>query len=101
MFLNYLSLFMVLCSITAIFYLFIYIHELPYESAKHRNHPHTEAIYVACWLSLFTLHALWPLIFIWALSHREAEEADADLGAKLSGLEARLSRLETNRGVAK
>lgn len=94
MFLNYLSLAMVLCSITAIFYLLIYIHELPYESAKHRNHPHTEAIYVACWLSLFTLHALWPLIFIWALSHREDAQDAADLNGRLAGLEGRLASLE-------
>lgn len=105
MFLNYLSLLMVLCSITAIFYLFIYIHELPYESAKHRNHPHKDAIYVACWLSLFTLHALWPLVFIWALSHKEFEESDrevlGEVATRIAGLEDRLGRLEANRGGAK
>ena len=69
MFLNYFALVMILIVLVILFYVFIYIHELPYEAAKHRNHPHQDAIYVACWLSLFTLHAIWPLVFIWALTH--------------------------------
>ena len=71
MFLDYLALLLIFVSLIAIFYTFIFIHELPYETAKHRNHPQQDAIYVACWVSLFTLHALWPLIFIWALTYRE------------------------------
>ena len=23
---------------------------------------------VACWLSMFTLHAIWPLVYMWAVS---------------------------------
>ncbi|MDX7812186.1 DUF3302 domain-containing protein, partial [Aeromonas caviae] len=34
----------------------IVIHDIPYEIAKHRNHPHQDAIHVAGWVSLFTLH---------------------------------------------
>jgi len=71
MFLNYLALFLIMLSITAIFYLFIYIHDLPHQIAKQREHPHEEAIHVACWLSLFTLHAMWPLVFTWAVSHKK------------------------------
>jgi len=51
---------MMLTGLVVVYYTFIYIHELPYEAAKHRNHPQQDAIYVACWLSLFTLHAIWP-----------------------------------------
>ena len=50
-----------------VFYGFIYIHDIPYAIAKKRNHPHKEAIHVACWLSLFTLHAIWPLVYIWSV----------------------------------
>ena len=50
-----------------VFFTIIYLHDLPYMAAKRRNHPHLEVIHVACWLSMFTLHALWPLIYIWAL----------------------------------
>ncbi len=102
MFLNYLALVMILTVLVIIFYTFIYIHELPYEAAKHRNHPQQDAIYVACWLSLFTLHAIWPLVFIWALTHKEpsdnapAESAlpSTDANTRLSQLESRLQRLE-------
>lgn len=102
MFLNYLALVLILTVIVILFYTFIYIHELPYETAKHRNHPQQEAIYVACWLSLFTLHAIWPLVFIWALSHNEHADKDAakagskqpGLADKLALLEGRLQKLE-------
>jgi ABC-type uncharacterized transport system YnjBCD permease subunit len=70
MFLEYLALVLLLLSVTAIFYIFIYIHDLPYRTAKQRNHPNQEAIHYACWLSLFTLHAIWPLVYIWAVTKR-------------------------------
>ena len=66
MFLNYLALGLLLMAITLVFYGFIYIHDIPHEIAKKRKHPQTEAIHIACWLSLFTLHAIWPIVFIWA-----------------------------------
>lgn len=111
MFLNYFALILILAVLVIVFYVFIYIHELPYEAAKHRNHPQQDAIYVACWLSLFTLHAIWPLVFIWALSHKDESHADEssgatsdspslgspDLNARLAQLEERLQRLEANR----
>ena len=48
----------------------IYIHDIPYEMAKRRNHPHQDAIHVGGWLSLFTLHAIWPLLWIWATLYK-------------------------------
>lgn len=102
MFLNYFALLLILIVVVILFYTFIYIHELPYEAAKHRNHPHQDAIWFACWLSLFTLHAIWPLVFLWALTHKEKPENAAveggtqktDLDGRLSQLENRLQRLE-------
>src|SRR5215831_8718346 len=105
MFLNYLALFLIMLSITAIFYLFIYIHDLPHKIAKEREHPHEEAIHVACWLSLFTLHAIWPIVFIWAVSHKKQMQRSAvvaavlgendELANRLTFLEERLRKLET------
>jgi hypothetical protein len=46
----------------------MYIHDIPYEMAEKRHHPQKDAIYWGCWLSLFTLHVLWPFIFLWAVS---------------------------------
>ena len=73
-FLDYLALVILILGLTLVFYAFIYIHDLPYKIAKKRQHPHAEAIHVACWLSLFTLHALWPFVYIWAVMHPKTEE---------------------------
>ena len=105
MFLDYLALFLLLLSLTALFYLFIYIHDLPHKIAKDREHPHEEAIHVACWLSLFTLHAIWPLVFTWAVAHKKdahaaappslAPGANGELTNRVAQLEQRLQKLET------
>jgi hypothetical protein len=70
MFLSYLALAILLVMIVVIVYLFIWIHDIPYRMAQKRNHPNLHAIHIACWLSLFTLHALWPFVFIWAIAQR-------------------------------
>ncbi len=54
-----------------IFYGIIAIHDIPYEISKHRNHPQQDAIHVAGWISLLTLHVLWPFLWIWATLYRE------------------------------
>ncbi|MCQ9122820.1 DUF3302 domain-containing protein [Rodentibacter caecimuris] len=70
--LDYLALFFLLFASIAIFYAVIAIHDIPYEIAKKRNHPHLEAIHYAGWVSLFTLHVIWPFLWIWAtLWHKE------------------------------
>jgi len=76
-FLDYLSLIILIAGLTLVFYAFIYIHDLPYKIAKKRHHPQKEAIHVACWLSLFTLHALWPFVYIWAVMHPKHDEEAA------------------------
>src|SRR5437762_8379155 len=53
-----------------LFYGVILLHDIPYEIAVHRNHPHQDAIHAAGWVSLFTLHALWPFLWIWAMAYR-------------------------------
>jgi hypothetical protein len=70
MFLSYLALFLLIIVIIAVVYVFIWIHDIPYMMAKKRNHPNLHAIHIACWLSLFTLHALWPFVFIWAIAQK-------------------------------
>ncbi|MGY4535237.1 hypothetical protein ACVW0Y_004390 [Pseudomonas sp. TE3786] len=54
-----------------LFYGIIALHDIPYEIAKHRNHPHQDAIHATGWVSLFTLHVLWPFLWIWATLYRE------------------------------
>ena len=47
----------------------IAIHDIPYHIAQKRNHPHQDAIHAGGWVSLFTLHAIWPFLWIWAMSY--------------------------------
>ena len=44
---------------------------IPYKIAVERDHTHQDAIHQAGWVSLFTLHAVWPLVWIWAAAYRE------------------------------
>lgn len=69
--LNYVALGILIAVALIIFYGIIVIHDIPYDIAKHRNHPHQDAIHVAGWVSLFTLHLLWPFLWIWATLYRE------------------------------
>lgn len=70
MFLNYFALGVLIVVFLVIFYGVIIIHDIPYEIAKKRNHPHADAIHVAGWVSLFTLHVIWPFLWIWATLYR-------------------------------
>jgi hypothetical protein len=54
-------------------YLVIYIHDIPYEIAKKRNHPHRDAIHVAGWVSLFLMHTIWPFLWIWAYLYKPGQ----------------------------
>ena len=69
-FLNYFALGLLCFVVVVIFYGIIAIHDIPYLIAKSRNHPHQDAIHAAGWVSLFTLHALWPFLWIWAMAYR-------------------------------
>ena len=45
--LDYVALFFLVFATITIFYAIIAIHDIPYEIAKKRNHPHLEAIHYA------------------------------------------------------
>src|SRR4029079_5546386 len=104
MFLDYLALAILLMGLSLVFYTFIYIHEIPHKIAKKNGHPHEEAIGVAGWLNLFTLRAIWQIIFIWAVMHNKPSNAatvpfagpvgdsENDRARKLAELEARLRK---------
>ncbi len=69
--LDYFALLIIFFVVIVLFYGIIAIHDIPYEIAKHRQHPHQDAIHVAGWISLFTLHVIWPFLWIWATLYRE------------------------------
>jgi hypothetical protein len=69
-FLNYFALFLLIFVVVVLFYGIIAIHDIPHNIAKSRGHPHQDAIHAAGWVSLFTLHTLWPFLWIWSMAYR-------------------------------
>jgi len=111
--LSYVALFLLIFVVLVLFYGVIAIHDIPYEIAKHRDHPHQDAIHVAGWVSLFTLHAIWPFLWIWATIYRpdrgwgikqseERQQVDeallGELNEKLAEQARRLEILEQKQG---
>ncbi|ABN60514.1 MULTISPECIES: DUF3302 domain-containing protein [Shewanella] len=109
MFLDYFALGILFFVVVVIFYGVIAIHDIPYEIAKKRNHPQQDALHIAGWVSLFTLHAIWPFLWIWATLYREdrgwgfgtvmkreqaLEEDVGTLRQTVIALQARLEQLE-------
>ena len=109
MFLDYFALFLVVFVVIFIFYGVIVVHDIPYEIAKERNHPHQDAIHVAGWVSLFTLHVIWPLLWIWSTLYREDRGwgfgsahrgSDATLEQRVSELSAQVEVLQAGANLA-
>ena len=102
--LEYVALGILIFASVTVFYGIIVVHDIPYEIAVHRNHPHQDAIHVAGWISLLFMGAIWPFLWIWATLYREdrgwgmvrgdSMESNESLAEKLSMLEQRLARLE-------
>ena len=67
---EYFALGLLFFVVLFIFYGIIVVHDIPYEIAVHRDHPHQDAIHVAGWISLFTLGAIWPFLWIWATLYK-------------------------------
>ncbi|QLO42717.1 DUF3302 domain-containing protein [Citrobacter freundii] len=101
MVLNYIALAMLIFVFLVIFYGVLILHDIPYEIAKKRNHPHLDAIHVAGWVSLFTLHALWPFLWIWATLYSDkrgwhghvSRNDTQELTARIASLEKTLEKI--------
>ena len=109
-FLNYFALGLLLFVLVTLFYGMLAIHDVPYELAKHRDHPHQDAIHAAGWVSLFTLHVLWPFLWIWAMLYRpdrgwgfkHSTAADGNLAPRpgeVEELRRRVAELEKRSGM--
>jgi hypothetical protein len=109
-FLNYFALGLLIFVVVVIFYGIIAIHDIPYLIAKSREHPHQDAIHAAGWVSLFTLHALWPFLWIWAMAYRPergwgfhhtpaAAGGPAEDSSALEELRRRITELEAKLGT--
>src|SRR3982751_5211800 len=106
-FLSYFALAILIFTILVLAYGMIAIHDIPYHMALKRDHPHADAIHVGGWISLFTLHAIWPFLWIWAAAYhpvygyagRRPEKQAGDLEeseARVAALEKKLAALEAN-----
>lgn len=90
--------------IITLVYGIIAIHDIPAKIAKQRNHPHHDAIEATGWVSLFLMHALWPFLWIWAMTYDPVKEAkkvsDTDvLKEEVQTLKDRILVLETTESV--
>lgn len=102
-FLNYFALGLLIFVVITLFYGVIAIHDVPYEIAKKRDHPHQDAIHAAGWVSLFTLHALWPFLWIWAMLFRpergwgfgQQSATDTEATSRIDDLLRRVQDLES------
>lgn len=109
--LSYLALGLIIFVFLTLAYGMIAIHDIPYHIAKKRNHPHQDAIHSGGWVSLFTLHAIWPFLWIWATSYhpehgysgrpdtaKSGVESPPD---RIAELEARIAELEKSKNESK
>ena len=107
-FLSYFALAILIFVVVILSYGMIAIHDIPYHMALKRNHPHSDAIHAAGWISLFTLHAIWPFLWIWATAYHpqggyagkpreKPDQADAegsDAASRVAALEKKIATLE-------
>lgn len=101
--LDFIALGTLLFVVITLIYGIIYIHDIPYEIAKKRKHPHQDAIHTAGWVSLFLMHTVWPFLWIWATLYKpgfgwgfsQTSEAGGD-NQTTSELQDRISQLEAS-----
>lgn len=67
--LSWFALGLIFFVVLVLSYGIIALHDVPYHIAKACNHPHQDAIHAGGWISLFTLHAIWPFLWVWAYSY--------------------------------
>ena len=94
--LEYAALILLIVMVTFVIYLVIFIHDIPYEIAKERGHPHQDAIHIAGWVSMFLAHSIWPFLWIWAYLYKSDQKfMQLELtGAGSAGQDEKIANLE-------
>lgn len=88
--LDYIALVILIFVGLVLFYGIIVLHDIPYNIAVSRQHPQQDAIHVAGWVSLFTLHVIWPFLWIWAMLYKP----ERGWGFDQTKMEERIAELE-------
>lgn len=84
----------ILClGLTMVVYFMVWLHGIPHHIAEGNNHPHKRIIHHMCWVSLFTLHAIWPLVYLWAIMPGKSLAVTVK-GISDDGLVTRVAELE-------
>ena len=109
-FLSYFALVVLFLVVLILAYGMIAIHDIPYHMALKRTHPHADAIHAGGWISLFTLHAIWPFLWIWAAAYHpvhgyggrprgktdQADAEGADAASRVAALEKKIAAIEAS-----
>jgi len=100
--LDYAALGTLIAVAFTLFYGLVALCDVPYQIAHRRDHPHQDAIQVAGWVSLFTIHAIWPFLWIWATLYRPDRGRDVSNAAvPASRMDPAESMMARDRTVAK
>ncbi len=91
--LSWFALAILIFVILALVYGIVALHDIPANIAKKRGHPHHDAIHAAGWVSLFTLHAIWPFLWIWALAYHPKRGYKGALSESEAGDDEEIERL--------
>lgn len=104
--LDFIALGVLIFVILTLIYGIIYIHDIPYEIAKKRKHPHQDAIHTAGWVSLFLMHTIWPFLWIWATLYKpekgwgivaEGDKSPDPVRDQMAQMEQRINQLEKQK----
>jgi hypothetical protein len=99
MVLDYVALAFLILIVLLLVYGLVGVWGMPYEIAKARNHPHQDAIGAATWVSLATLGALWPFLWIWAMAYQPERGWGLSNGAPRPDLAEEIAKLESRLAV--
>ncbi len=103
--LSWFALAILILVILALVHGIVALHDIPANIAKKRGHPHHDAIHAAGWVSLFTLHAIWPFLWIWAMAYRPGRgwgvstSPESPAPDEVQELRTRLAELERKLGT--
>jgi len=75
--------------------LIVMLGSLPANIAKHRQHPHVDAINAASWLGLALGGILWPIALVWAFLPFGNSPSTSDTASEIDALRRQVAELRS------